>query len=177
MATNKTDLLKFKNLTYGETADFCRCPNCEKNILLPNGMERCPICGEEVVWVDEELQELPSDTPATLIPLSENIYNIPYALATEGERNLLEHALNVAIANMHPSTNERVTLRVETEGGETTYGMEFVEALETTLLVVGMVGNGQVKVFDVDSESEDAVNWLMDDIQWLGQFVYVTIIK
>lgn len=78
---------------------------------------------------------------------------------------------------MHPSTNERVTLRVENEGDETTYGMEFVEALGTTLLVVGMVGNGQVKAFDVDSESEDAIQWLVDDIQWLGQFVYVTIVK
>ena len=85
--------------------------------------------------------------------------------------------MNVAIGNMHPNTNERVTLRVENENGETTYGMEFVKALGTTLLIVGMVGNGQVKAFDVDSESEDAIQWLLDDIQWLGQFVYVTIIK
>lgn len=175
MVINETNLIKFEKLTHGETADYCRCPSCGKDMLLPNEMERCPICGEEVVWGDDNLQELPSDTPATLTSLSDNIYNIPFALATEGERDLLEHALNVAINNIH--RNERVTLRVENEGRETTYGMEFVEALGTTFLIVGMIGNGQAKAFDVDSESEDAIQWLVDDIHWLGQFVYVTILN
>lgn len=50
----------FSDLTYGESADYVRCANCDIEMLVPCGMERCPICGEEgmTMWVNDDEQEV-----------------------------------------------------------------------------------------------------------------------
>lgn len=43
----------FKKLGYGNTADIVHCPHCDSNMLIPTGATYCPICAEEVQWVEE----------------------------------------------------------------------------------------------------------------------------
>lgn len=48
----------FTDFEYGEYADYVRCCNCDIEMLLPCGTEKCPICGEEgmTMWVDDDEQ-------------------------------------------------------------------------------------------------------------------------
>jgi len=39
-----------------EYADSVKCTNCESELLLPCGTERCPICGGELMWLDGEVK-------------------------------------------------------------------------------------------------------------------------
>lgn len=50
----------FSDLSYGEFADYVRCANCDIEMLVPCGMENCPICGEEgmTMWVNDDEQEV-----------------------------------------------------------------------------------------------------------------------
>lgn len=65
----------FDNLIYDSTADLVTCPHCENMeqadvMLVPSGMNDCPICGDNLMWYDDDpshnmeeisLDAIPSD--------------------------------------------------------------------------------------------------------------------
>ena len=51
-------ILYFDNLSYSEYADLVFCPHCENGekaeaMLVPCGMEKCPLCGENTMWKND----------------------------------------------------------------------------------------------------------------------------
>ena len=57
---NKKVVYVFSDIPYDEFADYVRCANCDIEMLVPCGMEKCPICGEEgmTMWVNDDEQEV-----------------------------------------------------------------------------------------------------------------------
>lgn len=47
----------FDQTDYGTYADHCHCPNCG-DVLVDVGRNTCPICGEEMLWADEDEPEV-----------------------------------------------------------------------------------------------------------------------
>ena len=43
----------FNGMTYNnDYADICRCNHCQNNVLVPVTATYCPICGEELSWIE-----------------------------------------------------------------------------------------------------------------------------
>jgi len=56
-------VIKFKNLRYGNTADYVYCGCCGKDMLLPVGTQHCPICKQtSLSWIDENNESMKSGT-------------------------------------------------------------------------------------------------------------------
>lgn len=53
---SKKQVVKFRGISYGSFryADLVYCPNCKKTEVVPFSAAFCPICGEEVMWEDED---------------------------------------------------------------------------------------------------------------------------
>lgn len=73
-------------------------------------------------------------------------------------------ALHQAVRDLTGCGQDRIAIHVESEDGETTYGMEMCHVLGDDYLAVGMLENGQGKIFE-SSVTEDALDWLMEDIE------------
>lgn len=55
-------ILYFDNLNYCDCADLVSCPHCDNDnkadaMLVPTGMESCPLCGEPTMWKKENPDE------------------------------------------------------------------------------------------------------------------------
>ena len=48
-------MIYFENLKYGNYADLVTCPHCQHGeaMLVPVGMQECPLCGDDTIWKDE----------------------------------------------------------------------------------------------------------------------------
>lgn len=96
---------------------------------------------------------------------NKEIYNKEFTCINYEITETAKNALHQAIKDLHADGTDRIKIHVESEDGETTYGMEMCHVLDNDFLAVGMLGNGQGKIFDVSSETEDALDWLMEDIE------------
>lgn len=93
------------------------------------------------------------------------IYGVKFPFKTPSHAERLSEVMNQAIQDLHDEGNDRIKVIVESEDGVCEYGMEICHVLDNDYLAVGMMGNGQGKIFDVSSESEDAVDWILEDIE------------
>lgn len=59
--------------------------------------------------------------------------------------------------------NDYHTYHIYSEDGETEYGIEKTSLLEHYVYVVGMMGNGNLRVFNTD-EADEAINWFAEDV-------------
>lgn len=96
---------------------------------------------------------------------NKEIYNKVCSCISNKDVETAKNALYQAVRDLHADGTDRIKIHVESEDGETTYGMEMCHVLDNDFLAVGMLGNGQGKIFDVSSETEDALDWLMEDIE------------
>ena len=158
------------------------CPHCDSEVELRRDftVQVCPVCGRHIIpcnLCDHNLcdctdcpllsacsltERKTQETEVVRSSEPETYYNIHYPVNTEKSVERVRNRLNMAISLLHKG--ERSNIDVLTEDGETTYGMEIVNVLDSDMLVVGMLGNGQCKAFDVSSEAEDAIDWLLEDM-------------
>ena len=157
---------KFTNLAYGEYADYCKCPSCNREMLVPCGVTICPICGEVIQWNDDE-PELPSGTPSE--PIQATITSV-YRLYHYDEECTLKGEL---IANIGKAVDDKgggmidlagleITIPCLTENGEEYISKSLMRNCHGIVLEVA---NGDVIPIEVltadtlmrlDTEIEDA---------------------
>lgn len=94
------------------------------------------------------------------------IFESPYNVDFDDERTIAEFqsALEQAVSDVSAEIFDRVILNIETEDGETAFGIELAEILNDERLVVGMLGGPISRLWCPSSEAEDAIEYLMQDI-------------
>lgn len=77
----------------------------------------------------------------------------------------------------------RIDINVESEDGETTYGVEKVSALDDEHIVAGMLGNGTASAFNLASSfsgevRETVVEYLLSDLyDAVGEDYTITVLS
>lgn len=95
---------------------------------------------------------------------NKDIYGKTYPCHTREQVEKAVEVLTEAVKDLHVGT-DYISLIVETEDGECNYGMEMCNVLDYEYLAVGMWGNGTAKIFDASSEAEDAIWWMLEDME------------